>query len=37
MEWKLMWKNCGNENLKATIPSTNHDRSEKRSVESGIF
>jgi hypothetical protein len=31
-----MWKNLGNENLQATIPSTDYDRSTKAG-ECGIF
>jgi hypothetical protein len=36
MEWKLMWKNLGAENLKVTIPITDYDRS-KADGECGIF
>jgi hypothetical protein len=36
VEWKWMWKQLGDENLKATIPITVYDRS-KTAGESGIF
>jgi len=36
MEWKRMWKQLGDKNLKATIPSTVYDRS-KTAEECGIF
>jgi hypothetical protein len=36
MELKGMWKNYGNENLKATNPNTNYDIS-KTAGECGIF
>ena len=36
MEWKWMWKDKGNENLKATISDTDYDIP-KTTAESGIF
>jgi hypothetical protein len=36
MEWKRMWKQLGEENLKATIPSKLYDRSQI-AAEYGIF